>query len=292
MNSLSKILIILVFLQTAVIGWLVWDKINTKKEVKLITKTLVQTKSEKAVIEEELETMYRQYDGLKTNNQELNQQLDIQKEKIEETLKQLKNVKRGNYARIKQLQDETETLKAIMKDFVKQIDKLNTENKRLNVENNKIKKNYTNQIARTDSLIYEKDSLSNQVKIAKVLKANQISVLVLNKRDKKTSRARKLKKIKTCFIIDENVLARKGKRNVYIRISGPDGIILMSEESGMFKYNNKEIAYSSKRDVSYDGKETNVCIFWTANAEQSKGKYEIDIFMDGHQIGTQYFSLK
>jgi len=292
MNSVSKLLIIIVILETAAIGWLAWDKIKQEKEVNVATRNLVQAKSEKAVIEEELETMYRQYDGLKTNNQELNEQLDKEKEKIEETLRQLKGVKRGNRAKIKQLQEQTETLKSIMKDFVKQIDKLNVENKRLNVENTRIKNNYDNQIAKTDSLTEEKENLTKQVKKAKVLRAENISVVILNKRDKSTKRARKLKKIKTCFNIDDNILAKKGNRNAYVRISGPDGIILMSEESGMFMYKEKEIAYSSKRNLTYDGKKTNVCIFWTANAEQSAGKYEIDIFMDGSLIGTQYFSLK
>jgi len=292
MNSVSKILIVIVVLETALIAWLVWDKITQTKETKIINTELVQAKSEKAVIQEELQTMYRQYDGLKTNNQELNDQLEKEKEKITETLKQLKNVKRSNFAKIKQLQDETETLKTIMKDFVRQIDQLNTENKKLHTENSVIKQNYNDQIAKTDTLLSVKDSLSNQVKKAKVLKAENITIQTLNKRDKSTKRASKLKKVKICFTIDDNVLAKKGDRYAYIRIAGPDGIILMSDDSGMFTFEGKEIAFSSKRHLSYEGKKTDVCLFWTANTEQATGKYDIDIFMDGSQIGEQYFTLK
>ena len=292
MNSTSKILIMIIILETAALGWLIWDKFNQEKKNNTISKELVQTKSEKAVIEEELQTMYRQYDGLKTDNQELNDQLEKEKEKIAETLKQLKNVKRSNYAKIKQLQEETETLKTIMKDFVRQIDQLNTENKKLHSENSEIRKNYNNQIAKTDTLLSVTDSLSNQVKKAKVLKAENITIQTLNKRDRSTKRARKLKKVKICFTIDDNVLAKKGSRYAYIRIAGPDGIILMSDDSGMFNYQGKEIAYSSKRHLEYDGNKTEVCIFWTANTEQLEGKYDVDIFMDGNQIGEQYFTLK
>lgn len=292
MNSTSKILIFIVILETAAIGWLIWDRFNQAKKNNVISKELVQAKSEKAVIKEELETMYRQYDGLKTDNQELNDKLEIEKEKIAETLKQLKNVKRSNYAKIKQLQDETETLKTIMKDFVRQIDQLNTENKKLHSENSEIRKSYNDQVAKTDTLLSVKDSLTNQVKKAKVLKAENITIQTLNKRDNSTSRARKLKKVKICFTIDDNVLAKKGDRYAYIRIAGPDGIILMSDESGMFTYQGKEIAYSSKRHLTYEGSKTDVCVFWTANTEQSEGKYDVDIFMDGNQIGEQYFSLK
>jgi len=292
MNSTAKILIFIVILETAAIGWLIWDKFNQAEKNNVISKELVQSKSEKAVIKEELETMYRQYDGLKTNNQELNDQLEIEKEKITETLKQLKNVKRNNYAKIKQLQEEAETLKTIMKDFVKQIDKLNVENKRLTNENNVITTNYNNEIAKTEILEFEKDSLSDQVKKAKELKAENIIVETLNKRDNSTSRARKLQKVKVCFTIDDNVLAKQGSRNAYIRIAGPDGIILMSKDSGMFTYKKKEIAYSSKRQLEYQGYKTHVCLFWTANSEQVEGKYEVDIYMDGSKIGKQIFTLK
>jgi len=292
MNSTSKLLIFIVILETAAIGWLVWDKFQQKEEKGKISKELVQVKSERAVIEEELETMYRQYEGLKTNNKELNEQLEAEKEKIAQTLEQLRRVKRTDFAKIKQLQEETETLKTIMKDYIKQIDKLNTENKKLHTENLEIKKDYEDEVARTETLTYLKDSLSTQVKIAKELKAENITIQPLNKRDKSTSRASKLHKVKICFTIDDNVLAKKGSRYAYVRIAGPDGIILMSSESGMFNFNGKEIAYSSKRHLTYEGDKTNVCVFWTADEEQLSGKYDVDIFMDGNQIGEQYFTLK
>lgn len=292
MNSTSKILLAVVILMTLTIGWLIYDKFQQKNEQAMISKELVKIKSEKTVIEEELESMYRQYDGLKTDNKELNKELEAEKEKITETLRQLRRVKRTDHVKIKQLQEETETLKTIMKDYLKQIDKLNTENKRLVSENTNIRQNYNDEVARTETLTYITDSLSSQVKTAKELKAENISIAPLNKRDNSTNRASKLKKVKVNFTIDDNVLAAKGTRNAYIRIAGPDGIILMSNESGMFYYQEKEIAYSSKRELSYDGKKTNVCLFWTADAEQAPGKYSIDIFMDGGQIGEQNFSLK
>ncbi len=289
MNSTSKILLVIVILMTLAIGWLIYDKLNDQE---IMNNEIVQIKSEKAVIEGELETMYKQYNSLKTNNEELNEKLDAEKEKITETLEQLRRVKRTDYAKIKQLQEETETLKTIMKDYLKHIDKLNSENKILVYKNKEIMQNYEDEIARTETLTYVTDSLSSQVKTAKELKAKNISIEPLNNRNKITNRVSKLKKIKICFTIDDNVLARKGSRNVFIRIAGPDGIILLSNESGMFNYQGKEIAYSSKRDLSYNGKKTDACVFWTSDTEQAPGKYSVDVFMDGSQIGDKNFNLK
>ena len=292
MNSTSKTLLIIVIIMTIVLGWLIYNNFQQKNEQAKTNKELVEVKSDKAAIEEELEGMIVRYDGLKTDNEELNVKLETEKQKIKETLEQLKRVKRNDRVKIKLLQEETETLKSIMKDFVKQIDELNTENIRLVSENSEIRQNYDDEMARTETLTYLKDSLSTQVKKAKELKAENISVEILNIRDNITNRASKLHKVKVCFTIDNNVLAAKGTRNSYMRIAAPDGIILLSKESGMFNYQGKEIAFSSKRELTYEGKKTNVCVFWTADSEQAPGKYSIDIFMDGSQIGEQKFSLK
>ncbi len=292
MNTTSKTLLIIVILETLLIGWLLYDKFEQKKENKAVSRELVQVKSDKAVIEEELTSMSKQYDNLKTNNKVLNEKLEEQKKKIAETLQKLKSVKNADRYKIKQLQEETETLKTIMKDFVKQIDALNTENKKLHKENIKITENYNNVVAKTETLTYLKDSLSAQVRIAKELKAENITILPLNIRDNSTSRARKFKKVKICFTIDDNVLAKKGSRYAYIRVAAPDGIILMNKESGMFKYHGREIAYSAKREVTYNGKKTNACTFYTTDTELVPGKYDVDIFMDGSQIGESNFTLK
>jgi hypothetical protein len=292
MNSTSKILTFVVIIETIILGYLIYDKFQTKAEKATLSKEIVQIKNEKVAIEDELKDMYRQYEGLKTNNEEINKKLEEEQEKIVVMLQELKSVKQSDKLKIKQLQDETETLKSIMKDYIKQIDKLNTENIRLVSENTVIRKNYEDQISKTETLTYLKDSLSSQVKMAKKLKAENISVLTLNLKDNETNRARKFSKVKVCFLIDENVLAYKGTRDVYLRVAGPDGIILMNKESGMFMYQGKEIAYSSKRQVTYNGNKTDVCIFWVATEEQAVGNYSIDIFMDGNQIGEQTFSLK
>jgi len=66
----------------------------------------------------------------------------------------------------------------------------------------------------------------------------------------------------------------------------------MNKESGMFKYQGKDIAYSSKRKVNYKGETMNVCIYWTAEDRQATGKYTINIFVDGYDIGETSFVLK
>ncbi|NPA67450.1 MAG: hypothetical protein GXO50_02455, partial [Chlorobi bacterium] len=67
MNATSKTLTVVIILETLIIGWLLYDKFQQHKENKEISRELVQVKSDKAVIEEELRTMSKQYDDLKTD---------------------------------------------------------------------------------------------------------------------------------------------------------------------------------------------------------------------------------
>jgi len=66
----------------------------------------------------------------------------------------------------------------------------------------------------------------------------------------------------------------------------------MNKESGMFKYHDREIAYSSKKEISYNGKKTDVCAYYISDTELLPGIYDVDIFMDNNQIGESKFTLK
>ncbi len=66
----------------------------------------------------------------------------------------------------------------------------------------------------------------------------------------------------------------------------------MNKDSKLFMFEGKEIAYSSKRNVNYKGKDLDVCVFWKAENLQASGKYNVTIYADGKEIGEKIFNLK
>ncbi len=283
---------VVVVIESLGLGYFAYKTFSKKEETKEIKETLVQEQSEKEEVKNELAKIYEQYESLKSTNTGLSAKLEAEQERISKMMNELKYVKSSDKAKLKQLKEETETLKKIMKDFVRQIDQLNTENKKLSSEKEEAQANYENQVAKTDSLNKEKEDLALQVKIAKKIKVKSITVNPLNKRDKETARARKVRKIKVNFQLGENELARKGKRAVFIRIASPDGIILMNDASGIFTHKGKELMYSAKREVDYQGKTIQTSVFMETREEQLPGKYSVDIFVDGNAVGEQSFHLK
>ena len=292
MKNSSKILIALVIIETIAIIWLVFDRTQQAQTNEKLEANIVEITDNKDAVEQELKSMFTQYEELKTSNVKINKQLEEEQVKIQKLISQLKNVKRTDKVKIKQLEKETQTLRSIMRSYIKQIDSLNTKNQLLTAENLNIKEQYESEVAEKETILSQRDSLNQEVKKASVLSTTGIVVTALNNRGSETIRARKAEKIKTCFSINENLVSKKGNKNIYIRIAGPDNRIVMSRESGMFIYQGREIAFSSKRNVNYQGKKVEVCIFWTAEEEQSVGNYTINIFADGCNIGEKIINLK
>lgn len=249
-----------------------------------------QTTDEKSQVENELTSMLESYNQLETSNEELNRELTIEKEKITKLLQQLKNEKWNNKQEIDRYKKEVETLRKIMRSYVVQIDSLNTKNQKLQAENQQVKNQYEQVITEKEDLIGQKDSLTNQVEIAATILAQAINFEALNKRGRKTTRIAKTEKFSVCFALGENKIASTGTKTVYVRIAKPDGQILIHSLDNLFDHNGSQIAYSAKRQVNYDGTETNTCIFYTHKSSEGTlpvGTYVADIFVDGKKIGTQ-----
>lgn len=288
----QTILIALVIIELVIILGLLVDKFTTMSKTEDIIKELEQTGFERDSISNELKDLYVEYEGLKTSNDTLNNKLSAEQKRIQELVEEIKKAKSYNRSQIEQYKKELETLRGIMRSFVTQIDSLNTRNQELIAENKQVKNKYENIVNKNQELANQKDSLQNQVSVAATLKALNLTAIALNDRGKETNRINKVQKFQVCCTLGENSITRKGKKTVFVRIAKPDGHILMNQTSGMFLNEGKEIAYSSSRDVEYDGKNTDVCVFFNNMQELPEGVFAVDVFVDGKMIGTVSLNLK
>jgi len=286
------ILWILLLIFSLLVIFLVYTNVRTKKEFQQTIENLERTVEERDSLQIELEQIYVQYQQLKTNNDSLNKKLDVQKERVAQLIQELRRVKVTDKQKIEQLKQEVALLRNIMRSYIRQIDSLYQKNQILVEENRKIKEQYTAVIIEKQELEQVADSLKKTVEIASTLQARPISFLALNKRDKETKRIRKTNKFQICFTLLANQIANKGVKKVYLRISRPDGEILINENSSTFNYQDKEIFYSAMKEVDYQGKDTQVCIYYLNSTELPAGKYVAYIFVDDKQVLTTDITLK
>ncbi|MBI4649480.1 MAG: hypothetical protein HY738_23490 [Bacteroidia bacterium] len=253
---------------------------------------LVDTNSEKDQITDELTGLLQQYEALETDNENLKVELDTEKEKIRNLMVEIKNVKAFSFVQKKKYEEELELLRDIMKGYIRQIDSLNTV---ANVYKDKytvVKSDYEAKQKDYDSLAKEKDDLSEKVDIAAVLKAVNISALAINQKSKPVEKAKKVDKFKICFTVRENPIAKPGSKTVFLRISRPDSLIIINTPDNVFNYEGNMIAYTERREIEYENKDIDICIYWKKTQELIQGIYSVDIFADKKQIGKSSFELK
>ncbi len=253
----------------------------------------VEITTEKNELELELNDMLLQYDSLSSDNDTLNAQLLSERARVEELIQKVKS---GNWT-IYKLKKETESLRKIMKGFVHTIDSLNTANIELMAENKNIKGELGKERDKSNLLESEKSKLAEKVKIGEKLQAVFIESygqkVKNNNIHKRTERAKAVEKIKTCITVGENDLAKAGKKMVYVRIIGPSGkvLTLSEDKANMFEFDGIRGLYSVKKEINYENKEIDVCLYWDVKTEVTSGKYIVYAYADNHEVGITEFIL-
>jgi Tfp pilus assembly protein PilN len=261
--------------------YLYFDKKNKMVEMET---ALTQEKDSLAT---ELRHMVVAYDTLKTSNDTLNAGLQKQKNKIV----QLLSVSASNVQLIKKYRSEITTMREIMKSYIVQIDSLNTKNKMLASENTEIKQQIT-QVQNTNSELSKvKEELSNKVEVASIIQAKDIVAVSLNKKQKVTTRINLLDKLRICFTLRENPLAKAGQKDVYMRVIRPDSLVITSSPDNLFDYKGNKIIYSANRQVDYLNQDIEMCIFLDNTKDFIIGNYSVELYLENNIIGRTNFML-
>ena len=281
--------IVLLVLVIGVGGYYVWFQHRQMKE---LSEALAL---EKESLSDEYEELSLQYEGYKfsVGDDSLLVLLNTEQAKVQRLQEELRTVKSTNVLRINELKKELETLRKIMRNYVIQIDSLNALNQQLKDENRQVTQKYRQATSQAARLTREKEQLSERVEIASRLDAVNIQASLLTSKDKPAKKINKAAKLVLSFIISKNITAPAGEQTIYVRLMKPDDDILVKpQNSGHFQFENKEIMYSMKRSIEYDGEEQPVVMYWDIEEYLSPGSYRADIFAAGNLIGRKAFTLE
>ncbi len=242
---------------------------------------------EKDSLANELKLMVVAYDTLKTNNDSLNAGLQKERERIV----QLLSINASNVQLIKKYKSEITTMREIMKSYIVQIDSLNTRNKVLVAENTEIRQQMKEVRTTNTELSKVKEELSNKVEIASIVQAKDIYAASLNKKRKETNRISMLDKLRICFTLRENPLAKSGPKEVYMRVIRPDSLVITSSPDNLFEYKGNRIIYSASREVDYMNQDVEMCIYMDNTGDFIVGNYSVQLYLEDNIIGRTTFML-
>ena len=288
-KTIIFIAVTIVVLLLAGMGYLIYSLNKSNEENKQMLELAEMDKRE---MENEYENFARQYNEMKTqvNNDSLMAQLEQEQQRTQELLEELRRTKSNDAAEITRLKKELATMREVLKSFVAEIDSLNRLNEQLMGENENLRQQQVQQQQQISSLSEEKESLSDKVAIASQLDATGLRISALNKRGKEAKKTKDVKKFQISFNISRNVTAAAGNRSIFVRILKPTGEVLNG--GGTFPFENRNLEYSIRKDIEYNGEETPVTVYWDVNEMLVAGQYRVMIFADGKNIGSGSISFE
>lgn len=238
-------------------------------------------------LQNDLAELIIEYDGMKVQNDSITAGLARANEMIEK----LKRERSWNYAKLKQYEKELGTLRTAMHGYIRQIDSLNTLNKRLITENVSYRKEISSANLRADMAEERSAELENKVKAGSVIYARDLQLFALNQRGKTVTRIKNAARLRVDFILSANQLATPGNKAVYLRITSPDGYVLTTDAMPTFEYEGELLTYSAMREVDYQNEDLEVGIYFNSTGFTA-GTYRLELYMEGRLIGSTEIAMR
>lgn len=247
---------------------------------------------EKEELTEQMIALQNDYATLSSDYDDINLQLDSSRVEVQMLIEKITQTEATNRSKIRQYERELGTLRSIMKNYITQIDSLNTLNKQLTADAAAARREAAESRRKQQELNKTVEELSGQVAAGAVIKARGIRIEAYNASDKVTDRSSRVVRLLTTLSLVENDLAPKGPVRVYIRVKGPDGILLTNDTQRAFEVNGEPMTCSASREVDYQGKEVEMSIYLNDITGYVKGIYTVEAYTEQTFLGSAELMLR
>ncbi|MEY4988114.1 MAG: hypothetical protein RL567_1893 [Bacteroidota bacterium] len=138
--------------------------------------------------------------------------------------------------------------------------------------------------------------LTEKVTVAAALRAEGVNVYAISSRGKETGvqKAKRIDKIRVIFHLQNNPLATREIKTIYLRIIEPTGNTLSdySLGSGTVMFKGKELVYTAKQRIFYENNHQSVEFIYARSTAYREGKHEIELYSEGFLIGLGTFEVR
>lgn len=284
-NSLKKVTYALVAAAVILAGVLAYIWIQKSSLVS-------ELQEEKQELTEQMLALQSDYASLSSDYDTINSQLDSSREEVNQLIERIKQTDATNRRKMRQYEKELGTLRSIMKNYIVQIDSLNTLNKKLTADAAAARRDAAESKRRSEELSKTVENLSSQVATGSVLKARGLSLTAYNASGKATDRSSRVAQFQIRLSLVENDLAPKGPVRIYIRVKDSDGVLIAGSEQRAFEFEGESLVSSASREVDYQGAETDVVIYVNGIADCGKGIYTAQAYTEQAILGTAELMLR
>lgn len=287
-SALLWVLIALLAITNGISFWMyLQEKNKAANEIVVKEQVIVERDNVKG----DLLQLQKDFENLQTNDKGLQAEIDAKKAEIAQLLEDAEKHKGDSYI-ISKLRKESETLRQIMRGYVRSIDSLGTLNKTLIVEKNNVLKELDSEKGKTTNLNKEKEVLNATIQKGSILScfnvvAKGVKFKSGGKKESETNKASRVQKIKVSFSLGENKIAKAGEKNVFIRIVTPDGKEMAKsyDDNYRFTFDKSSGYFAGKQSLNYANAEISGVTYCEGQGELVSGNYIVEISCDGVIIG-------
>jgi len=235
---IALIVIFVVLLLAAVAGLLYFmqESKQTKAEMEEMEEVM---NFEKEQLEDEYENLAMEFDGYAAediHNDSLAELLSKEQQRVQDLLEELRITKATNAHRIAELKKELSTVRAVMVQYVHQIDSLNRQNQQLIEENQVVKKQYNEVNTQKAQLEKQNTHLNEVVTRAAMMDVSNFAWRKLNSHNRKAILFSNIANLEFTYTIQKNITTKPGEKTIYLRLTRPDGEVLCKSPSNVFPY--------------------------------------------------------
>ena len=146
-----------------------------------------------------------------------------------------------------------------------------------------------------DSVNMENEVMSETIKKGSVVNAIDLrgeAVIIRNSgKIVDTRRSSRADKVRACFTLAPNPIAKAGDRTLYVQVINPKNNIL--GKKAVLNFDNGMLNYSESTNVYYENEELDVCVLVDAiEADLIEGRYVINVFDGPKQVASTTMELK
>ena len=284
-------------------GYIIYDKNQTKETIDQKETMIATTSTQRDQLQKELEDAAMRYDVLKTSNSKKDSSITVKDREIDEKktrIQQLLSKANATQSELAEAKRLISSLNGDIDGYKEQVAVLQQQKTQLISEKaivisqrDRVQRNYDS----STLVIKEKENL---IDVGSTLHASNFSIVGINERnngkEKTTTTAKRVDKLRISFDIDENMLTESGTKEIYVCITAPDGspIAVQAMGSGTFSTRQgSEKPYTQKLDVNYtQNKRQTVSFDWKQGSDFNTGNYKIEVYNNGFKVGEGYKPLK
>ncbi len=277
-------------------GYIIWDKSKNQEAFLEKDTQYAAVITEKDTLQSLLDEATSRYDNLKTQNAKKDSTITNKDREILEKKARIQTILSDVNATKAQLAEAKRLISSLNTDiagYQAQIEALKGENMVLTQEKEAVtqqKMLVEKDFDSAKTVIKAKEDL---IDIGSTLHASNFNITGVNEKkngkEKQTTTAKRVDKLRITFDLDENLIAGSGMKDLYVSITAPDGSPVAVEAlgSGTFKTRDGDDKFfTHKVEINYtQGQRQTVSFDWKQNTNFATGDYKIEVYHNGFKIG-------